>query len=154
MTKEFMLDTNIFDEVVDGNIKISELQECDATFYITPIQRAELKNAGGERANKLLDIFNQVSDEERNSILAYDTEGAGYGDGAYASQAQNEIFDKVAEEHAPGEGEDVNISTVSISEGITFVTADKRLQNALERTYPDSYLTREEFIFKLNNDKI
>ena len=45
MTEEFMFDSNMFDEVVDGNIDRSLLQNTDAIFYATPIQREELKEA-------------------------------------------------------------------------------------------------------------
>lgn len=58
---------------------------------------------------------------------------------------------KIREEHAPGESEDVNLSAVAVSQGITVVTADERLQKALERTYPSLYLTKEDFISKLED---
>jgi hypothetical protein len=150
--EEVMLDSNLFDEVVDGRITLSSIQDHEATFYATPIQREELKNAGGTRAKNLLSVFNDVTDKQEDSIFAFDTEGAGFDQGAWASETQGKVYDTIQEEHAPGESEDVNMSAVAINEGITFVTADGRLQNALERTYPNSYLTKEEFVTKLNNE--
>jgi len=150
MSEEFMLDTNMFDEVVDGNINLSLLRNYDATFYVTPVQRGELSNAGGSRGQKLLNTFQSVADKEEDSIFAFDTTGAGWGDGAWATGEQGQAYDKIREEHAPGESEDVNITAVAVSKGITVVTADERLQNALDRTYPNLYLSKEEFMSKIN----
>lgn len=150
MTEEFMLDSNMFDEVVDGNIDLSLLRNYDATFYVTPVQRKEVSNAGGSRGQKLLNIFLSVADKEEDSIFAFDTKGAGFGNGAFATEEQSKAYDKIREEHAPGESEDVNIAAVAVSQGITVVTADERLQNSLERTYPNLYLSKEEFISKID----
>jgi len=150
MTEEFMLDSNMFDEVVDGNIDLALLRNYDATFYVTPVQRKELSNAGGSRSQKLLNTFQSVSDKEKDSIFAFGTEGAGWGNGAWATEEQGKAYDEIRKAHAPDESEDVNISAVAISEGITVVTADERLQNTLERTYPNLYLSKEDFIAKVN----
>jgi len=152
MTEEFMLDSNMFDEVVDGNIDQSLLQNYDATYYVTKVQRRELENASGTRGQELLSKFETIADEEEHSIFAFGVEGAGWGDGAWASEEQGKAYDKIQEEHAPGESEDVNLSAVAVTQGITVVTADGRLQNALERTYPSQYLTKDEFISKLNSN--
>jgi predicted nucleic acid-binding protein len=150
MTEEFMLDTNMFDEVVDGNIDLSLLRNYDATFYVTPVQREELSNADGSRGQKLLNTFQSVADKEEDSIFAFDTKGAGWGDGAWATEEQRKAYDKIREEHAPDESEDVNIAAVAVSEGIIVVTADRRLRNALERTYPNLYISKEDFVSKIN----
>ena len=147
-----MLDSNMFDEVVDENIDRSLLQNHDATFYATPIQREELNEAGGARGRELLNIFHDITDKTQNSIFTFDTKGAGFGDGAFATEKQGKVYSNIREEHAPGESEDANMSAVAIAERVTFVTADERLQNALERTYPNSYLKSEEFISKLEGN--
>lgn len=90
MNGEFMLDSNMFDEVVDANVDISLLQNSDATFYVTKVQQRELEDAGGTRGQKLLNTFNSVADKEEDSIFAFDTEGAGWGDGAWATEEQGE----------------------------------------------------------------
>jgi rRNA-processing protein FCF1 len=80
----------------------------------------------------------------------WDTKGAGWGDGAWVSENQRKAYEKIQEEHAPEESEDVNIAAVAVSEGVTVVTNDRRLQNALERTYSNLYLSKEYFITKVN----
>jgi hypothetical protein len=152
MCDKLMLDSNMFDEVVDGHITISSIEDYEATFYATPVQREELKNAGGKRAKNLLSVFHDVTDREEASIFAFDTVGAGFDQGTWANETQRNVYDTIREAHAPGESEDVNIATVAVTEEITLVTAENRLQNTLERTYPDSYLEKEEFIAKLNDN--
>lgn len=152
MAEKLMLDSNMFDEVVDGNIDLSLFEEYEAMFYVTPIQRTELKKADKPRAEKLMDVFNAVADDEKPSVFSYDMEGAGYDEGAYSSETQREAMDAIREEHAPNEAEDVNMAAVAISAGITFVTDDHRLQNALGETYPNFYLDRDDFISVLNEE--
>jgi hypothetical protein len=87
-----------------------------------------------------------------NTYLTLNTKGAGLGDGAFPSNSQSEIYDEIREEHAPDEHEDSNMAAVAIDNDLIFVTAENRLQNAFERTYPQSYLTRDEFISLVSNN--
>lgn len=151
MAKKVMFDSNMFDEIVDGNITKSELDWVDASYYATPVQQQELEDASGQRGKKLLHTFQLVTEDVKDSVFEFDTQGAGWGDGAWASENQLKISENIKREHASGEKEDVNIATVAVSNDLMLVTADKRLQNALDRTYPDSFLTRDEFISKLGS---
>lgn len=146
-----MFDSNMFDKIIDETISLSLLQSHDAVFYVTPIQRQELEDTPGERAEKLLESFELLADEEVEPIATFNTRGVEFNNTSYISNKQSEIFNNILEAHAPGEVEDANMATVAVSHGITLITSDGRFQNALERTYPESYISREDFVAKLKD---
>ena len=141
-----MFDSNMFDEFLDGNIDVSLLTNAEITVYVTPIQKEELSNASGSRGEELLEVFETLSDESIPSILAYDVEGAGYDQGGYAGIETMEIINAIREAHSPGEYKDANIATAAVQDDLILITADSRLQNAMEETYPDCYITKDEFV--------
>lgn len=56
--KNFMFDTNIFNDILDGKHDLSALETADADFWATHIQEDEIRKTGDEeRKTRLLKVF-------------------------------------------------------------------------------------------------
>jgi|GEM_PF-5037686 len=87
--QNFLLDTNIINWLVDGDIDLNDLISND--LYITGVQKDELKQTGRSgnekdirRTDKLLEMVNVIEAVDCFSHgFAYDIPGAGYGEATW-----------------------------------------------------------------------
>lgn len=81
--KKMMLDTNIFDRLLEGRIKRVELDSCH--LLVTPIQKNELdamkasdSEAKRNRYLELIEIFRNISPVSVQAAFSLDIPGAGF----------------------------------------------------------------------------
>jgi len=137
-TLGFMFDTNIFDKILDGKVKLP----IGLRYYVTHIQLDEILNmpeSKKERRKKLLETFNRVPKE----VIA--TKGAVYGVSKfgmaeYMSEKDAELYrkmlrrlnelDKRAGKRKSPENQarDILIALTCLKNCITLVTNDKNLK--------------------------
>lgn len=132
----YMLDTNIFNRLVDGRLAISDLPS-DDEFFATSIQIQELNATSNEgRRAALTGKFSEVSpkiDPINTSLWGY----ASYGESAWG--AVGDHFEKIKTELdllnkcKPNNPADALIGEVSISNQHTLITTDRHLAEVVER---------------------
>lgn len=132
----YMLDTNIFNRLVDGRLVISDLPS-DDEFFATSIQIQELNATSNEsRRTALTGKFSEVSpkiDLIKTSLWGY----ASYGESAWG--AVGDHFEKIKTELdllnkcKPNNPADALIGEVSLSNHHTLITTDKHLAEVVER---------------------
>lgn len=132
----YMLDTNIFNRLVEGRLTIRDLPG-DVKFFATSIQLQELnatKNIG--RRAILIDKFSEVSpkiDPIETSLWGY----ASYGESAWG--AEGKYFAQIKYEldalnnNKANNAADALIGEASLSNHHTLITTDKDLAVVLEK---------------------
>jgi len=150
---DYMLDTNIFNHILDGGITIDELPT-DGQFKVTHIQDDELSNTKAEdRKAKLLKVFDHTIDIRvltestvlgtsklgqsklgNNNIMPTESavwDVSRYGMAKYTSEDNlyrpiKEILDKL-NKNKPNNIQDALIAETSIKNGLTLITSDEDL---------------------------
>lgn len=132
----YMLDTNIFNRLVEGRLAISDLP-ADDEFFATSIQIQELNATRNiERRAILIDKFSEVSpkiDSIKTSLWGYAT----FGESAWG--AEGEHFEQIKAEldllnkNKVNNPADALIGEVSLSNQHTLMTTDKDLATVIEK---------------------
>jgi predicted nucleic acid-binding protein len=132
----YMLDTNIFNRLVEGRLAIGDLPGVDE-FFATSIQIQELNATRNiERRAILINKFSEVSpklDSIKTSLWGY----ASYGESAWG--AEGEHFAKIKSEldllnnNKASNPADALIGEVSLSNHHTLMTTDKDLAAVVEK---------------------
>jgi predicted nucleic acid-binding protein len=158
----FMFDTNVFNAILDGSIKIEQFPR-NLKYYVTHIQYDEICNTKNEvRRRELLKIMEKVPIE----VIA--TEGAVYGVSRYGiakymSDADAKQYDEMLRElkeldkktgkkkPVKNQARDVLIALTSIKNCLILVTEDKNLKK-VAKEFNGQSITFEEFLeeFLLN----
>jgi len=134
----YMLDTNVFDRVLDGEISISSFG--GHRLLVTDIQRDELsKTTDDVRRTALLATFEAISPEVGlASSFAFDIEGAGF-DQAYWNDG-SEKFEKMRKrlreldrnnKKPLNQERDILIAETAIKNGVTLVSDDRNLRQVV-----------------------
>jgi hypothetical protein len=133
-----MLDTNVFNRVLDGNISVSSFE--GYRLLVTGIQRDELsKTKDDVRRTALLATFDTISPEVGlASSFAFGVEGAGWGQADWNDGTGN--FEKMRNrlqeldprtKKPPNQERDILIAEASIKNGATLVSNDRNLRQVV-----------------------
>lgn len=159
---KYMLDTNLFDRVLDGKISIAS--NVPHHLLATGVQRAELRACPIlERLQKLLAVFDEiVPSVTLAASFAFDIEGAGFDEAYFNDGSGNyeRMLDRLRELDAnKGKGtgkdrlgpeRDILIAETAITNHATLVTDDGNLRQvvsefggrAIDRLQFESEMTR------------
>ena len=134
----YMLDTNIFNRVLDGQVRIDVLQ--GRILFATHIQLKELRRTKCEtRRMQLVALFRHLKPRKiRTSTWFYGEDAIGEGlwasgDGVYERMLKRlEELDREAGKRPKGarrlnQSRDVRIAETAIKHGLTVVTTDPQL---------------------------
>jgi len=155
LTLGFMFDTNVFDKILDGRIKLPR----DLKYYATHIQYDEILSIPedkGARKGELLDIFEKVTNEN----IA--TEGAvigisRLGMAKFMSKEDAELYHKMLKrlreldekakkmKSVENQARDILIALTCIKNCLTLVTDDKNLKKVAQE-FQCPAITFEEFL--------
>lgn len=135
---KYMLDTNIFNRLLDGRVDISKLPD-KYSFLATAIQLHELKaTANSTRRAQLLEIFNQVAPEVvRTESFAFDVPGSGFGEAKWNSDNGQRVTSlknaldswKLKSNNL----QDALIAEVALVNGFGLITADEGLSEIAQQ---------------------
>lgn len=127
----YMLDTNIFGNLVSGELSLADLPQ-DGDYWATPIQVAELRASSGDLQQRLLSKFKEIVNS--NAIVrvafSFDVLGAGFDEGEWRNDAS--LYDALktgldAAWKKENNIQDALIAEATILHGLTLLTADKAL---------------------------
>ena len=133
----YMLDTNVFDRVLEGKISLSSF--VGHRLLVIGIQRDELSKAQDPRRTALLATFEAISPEVGlASSFALDIEGAGWGQAYWNDGSGN--FQKMRKrlqaldpknKHPLNQERDILIAETAIKNGVTLVSDDRNLRQVV-----------------------
>jgi len=144
----FMLDTNIFNIVVNQNISLP--QKKDYKYFSTEVQYIEInKTKNKDRREFLLNTFNLINPEIINSETALWGEFS-WGERQFGYVSSDfikikEILDTL--EYRKNNKEDALIAEITIKYGFILITNDSNLRESLKRINKLA-LSFEEFLDK------
>ena len=144
----FMLDTNIFNIVVNQNISLP--QKKDYKYFSTEVQYIEInKTKNKDRREFLLNTFNLINPEIINSETALWGEFS-WGERKFGYVSSDfikikEILDTL--EYKKNNKEDALIAEITIKYGFILITNDSNLRESLKRINKLA-LSFEEFLVK------
>ena len=131
--KNYMFDTNIFNEILDKRIDITPIT--NVLFYVTHIQKNEIQTTKqDERRGELLNVFHEV----QKSVIAtesavwdlseWDNAKLGTEEGLY-----QQITERLGElnKKKKNNSQDALIAETAISNGQILVTNDKDLRTVV-----------------------
>ncbi len=132
---KYVLDTVIFNRVLDGKFSLSSLPEGSA-FVATRIQLEELKKTPDlARRCDLLRTFHEIAPELIPASFSFDIKGAGFDEGKW-SESDDSIklrSDLGKIKPKPNNWEDALIAEVALEQKYWLVTADKNLANVARK---------------------
>jgi predicted nucleic acid-binding protein len=133
LTTGFMLDTNIFNKVLDGQVCIDVF--CKSSIYITHVQHDELKATNNVlRRKQLLEIFHLIEKKKIPTESAiFDVshfDEAKFSDGILYEQIKKELD---AVKKKPNNIQDALIAETSIEKSLILITTDRTLQEIVCR---------------------
>ena len=131
--ESFIFDTNISDKIVDGQIKLEEInlkkRQKNFKYFATHLQMDEIsKCEDAERRIKLIETFNKIEQDKISTesfVLGYSRLGmAKLGDGLMLEELRQGNFKNT---------EDALIGEVAIKQNLVLVSEDKQLRNKVIR---------------------
>jgi len=133
LTTSIMLDTNIFNRILDGEVSIDVF--CKSSIYITHVQHDELKATNKDlRRKQLLEIFHLIEKKKISTESAiFDVSNfdeAKFSDGILYEQIKKELD---AVKKKPNNIQDALIAETSIEKSLILVTTDRALQEIVCR---------------------
>lgn len=144
---EYMLDTSAIGEIAEGEIGAKTLYTTTDRFYVTHIQKDELKAAGGY-ARVLLNVI-EVVDATENA-----TEGMIFGISRLgaAKLGRGEYMGEMLDSMPPDDNnmKDVLIAETAIQNGYTLVADDKNLKNTVNENTPGNAISVSKLRRRLN----
>jgi predicted nucleic acid-binding protein len=133
----YMLDTNVFNAVLDGKIPLASLES--RRLLVIGVQAAELRaTKTSERRAALLAVFEEIRPSTLPaSSFAFDIEGAGFdqsnwndGSGRFDRMlARLQQLDPKKEEH--NQVRDILIAETALKNGATLVSGDSNLRQVV-----------------------
>ncbi|MCX5723099.1 MAG: hypothetical protein NTX84_00995 [Nitrospirae bacterium] len=126
---QYVLDTNVFNRILDGKLQLSALSNCDQ-YVVTNVQLRELEaTPDALRRELLVQIFHQVTAEHAlTESFAWDIPGSGWGESKWNSDDGKRInslktsLDFLHEK--PNNMQDAIIAEVALVNGYGLITAD------------------------------
>lgn len=133
---KYMLDTNVFNWLVQGDLSIDDLPS-DGDFVATPVQREELRATKEyETREALLAKFSQIVSDLYSAPFAFGIPGAGFGEGRWTdgklAKAIQTDLDGKQKKPKPNNLQDALIAEAAIAANCTLVTCDQALRDAAE----------------------
>jgi predicted nucleic acid-binding protein len=138
--KGYMLDTNLFNRLVEGKLSVAAVSHL--RLLATHVQLSELRATKNlERRNKLLAVFDDVGPEIVLSAFLLDIEGAGLDQGELVDPARHARFARMLERlqaleakrrDARNQIRDIAIAEKALDFGATLVTDDPELGKVME----------------------
>lgn len=141
----YVLDTNIFNRVLDLKFLLSELP-IGSSFVATQVQLEELRQTSDpERRNALIDTFENIAPELVPPTFALDIAGAGLDQGSFRQSDSATKFHADLEAIKPkfNNWHDALIAEVAILYGCGLVTADRVLATVAKRYGISVHLVRD-----------
>jgi predicted nucleic acid-binding protein len=129
-----MLDTNVFNWLVQGDLVLEDLPEGD--FVATHVQRAELQaTRADEKRNALLAKFSEIVTNVHSAPFSFDVAGAGFDQGRFTDGViANAIRgDLDAKRKKRNNAKDALIAETALTNGFTLVTCDYDLAVVAEK---------------------
>jgi predicted nucleic acid-binding protein len=127
---KFVLDTNVFNRVLDGRFTLSEIP--DATgFVASQVQFCELgKTRDPVRRAALLETFHHINAETQPAAFSFDIPGAGWDEGKWTDGqcASSLRSDLEALKPKFNNWHDALIAEVALTNGFGLVTGDRNLE--------------------------
>lgn len=121
--EKFIFDSNVFDDIVDGKLKIDSIKNVNLEIYLTHVQNDEVQSCLSEKKRKAL---TSVMLKLRSKIIP--TESAVYG---VSRLGKAKLGGGIIYKKIKGKGlnhvKDALIGEVAIKNGLILVTNDKRL---------------------------
>lgn len=132
----YMLDTNVFNKLLDGVITLDDLPK-DASFLATPIQLLELDKTPDEtRRSLLVSKFHELVQDThkvKTTLWNYSSWGEGAWDKTECYQTLKVALD--SKKKKINNLEDALIAEVALIEGYILITADKTLSEVFEACF-------------------
>lgn len=124
---KYMFDTNVFNDILDGNIDFNNFRE-GVICCVTHIQRDEINKTKDETRRKALNsVFSDLAEEEyptESFVLGVSRLGMGkLGDGALYQQLKDRL-DGLNRKKKKNNGMDALIGETAIKTDLTLVTHD------------------------------
>ena len=125
---KYVLDTNVFNRVLDGSFKLSTLTDA-CSFVATTIQVRELEAAPEPRRAALLATFAEVAPDLAPAAFSFDIPGAGFDEGEWGSDDRVTKLRGALEALKPkfNNWQDALIAGVALKNGYGLATADGTL---------------------------
>jgi predicted nucleic acid-binding protein len=138
MNTSYMLDTNVFNRALDGNLSITPLPQTH--LLVTGIQVAELgATLNQKRRADLLAVFKQVNPTKTlASSFAFDIDGAGFDEACWndGTGRYQKMLDRLRQldrkEKGANQIRDALIGETAIKNGATLVTCDRNLRQLVK----------------------
>ena len=126
--ENFIFDTNIFDGIVDGEIKLDEINlkkdKKGFKYFTTHLQMDEISKCKDvERRNNLIDIFNKIKHDK----IPTESFVSGYSRSGMAKLGDGLILEELKHDN-PKNIEDALIGEVAIKQKIVLVSEDERFR--------------------------
>jgi len=133
---KIVLDTNIFNWLVDDRFDLSALPP-GSSLVATLVQLRELEATTKPpgRREKLLVMFEAVAPDIEPAAFSWDVPGAGWGEGAWSSDARITEIREALDARKPKSNnmQDALIAGVALRDGYALATADTILADVAER---------------------
>lgn len=150
--ERFVLDTNVFGDVIEEDIDMELFEESDAQFLVTHIQEDELKDAGDDALRKkLMEVFEQVADE-KTATESFALGISRLGEAKISSKGVGEEIRDELGKDSPNNAKDALIAETAIKNDVTLVTADKNLHGVVENLHPGTSVMKEDFLEWLEDE--
>lgn len=136
---KYVLDTNIFNQVLDGRIVLSEEFPPGSEFIATKVQLEELEKTRDQaRRSALRETFQNIDKELENPIFCWDIDGAGWDNANWGNSDSEELITKLRNDLEAIKSKfnnwhDAVIAEVAWRSGHILATADQNLANIAAR---------------------
>ncbi len=134
-----MLDTNIFNNILDSSITVNDLPK-NLSYYVTHLQRDEIENSHGDRKKDLLNIFREIKNEKvptESAVVGVSRvdESKASEDNLYNSLLSRlqELDKKARKKNKPeNQARDALIADTSIKNNLILVSSDINLRTVTQ----------------------
>jgi predicted nucleic acid-binding protein len=134
--KSYMLDTNVFNDILDGRARVEDILPPGARWVVTHVQRDELEATKDEaRRQKLLAVLSEVAPEKQQTAsLVWDVSRWGEACWPAVPGRFERMLAALDAENGGGRGNarDILIAETAIHLGCVLVSADETLRSVFE----------------------
>lgn len=131
---KYVLDTNIFNRVLDGRFSLSSLPK-DSHFLASDVQLEELKKTPDPiRRSALVSTFQEIGPELVPASFSWNVAGAGWGQGEWSNSdaAKNLRNDLESRKSRFNNCHDALIAEIALKHNCILATTDKNLSEVAE----------------------
>jgi len=144
--KRFMLDTSAVGQLEEEGTDPSVLGAANAEFYITHVQEDELRNITDAQFRKeMMKLLNTVRDRDvPTDSFVWDV--SRWGRAKWGASTPMTTIRKELRDDDGNELRDALIAGIAVTEGMTLVTHDGELRDAMLKHYQNQVWTMERFL--------